>query len=311
MRDRAYIVGFLAGAGLLFYFGRDLLQRSELVTLGLTFAGTTATGVLGLALYRVQLELRASRHELARREAELSFAREVQAALFPRQFPRDSGLEFAGACIPARGISGDYYDVLQASDGRLIFTIADISGKGISAAMLMSNLHAASRALVGAGATSDEIACQLNRHLYEVTSGERFATFFYAQWRREARSLGWVNAGHNAPILLTSSGARRLRASGPPLGLFAEPKYSPEEIRLERGDVLILFSDGVTEANNARGDEFGEARLENAVTASRGKPLEEILRHVQEMLRHWAGEELEDDMTLLLVRVAAGGEEAT
>ena len=121
MRNKLYLVGFLIVAGILLYAGRNLLQGSAIVTFILTFGGTTAAGVLGMALYRVQLELRASRHELARKQAELSFAREVQEALFPRQFPADGGLEFAGICVPASGISGDYYDVLEVEGGRLVF----------------------------------------------------------------------------------------------------------------------------------------------------------------------------------------------
>src|SRR5690242_2217655 len=109
MRDKIYLIGFLLGAGLLLYVGRDLLQQSAILTLLLTFSGVTAAGVLGMALYRVQHDLLASRRELARREAELNFALEVQQALFPRQFPADGGLEFSAICVPARGISGDYY----------------------------------------------------------------------------------------------------------------------------------------------------------------------------------------------------------
>lgn len=150
MRERLYPFAFLLTAGLLLYFGRSLLQVSDVMTWGLTFAGTTAAGVLGMALYRVQLELRASRHELALRQAELNFALEVQRALFPRQFPSDVDLEFTGICVPARGISGDFYDVMQLPDGRLVFAIADISGKGISAAILMTNLQAVLRMLATA-----------------------------------------------------------------------------------------------------------------------------------------------------------------
>src|SRR5579864_4113692 len=119
MRDKLYLSAFLVGAGALLYVGRDLLERSAVVTLSLTFGGTTAAAVLGMALYRVQFELRASRHELARKQAELNFALEVQQALFPRLFPAqaESGLEFAAVCIPARGISGDYYDVIQLNGG--------------------------------------------------------------------------------------------------------------------------------------------------------------------------------------------------
>src|SRR5256885_9121114 len=180
MRDRIYLAGFLLGSGLLLYAGRSLLTKSALVTWGLTFAGTTAAATLGLALYRVQLELRASQHELARKEAELNFALEVQQALFPRQFPVDGGLEFAAVCVPARGISGDYYDVLPLNDGRLVFTVADISGKGISAAILMSNLQAVLHTLAGANYSAGEGGPHPNPHPSHLTGARSwFATCSY------------------------------------------------------------------------------------------------------------------------------------
>src|SRR5262249_45414488 len=131
-RETLYLIAFLVGAAVLLFLGRDLVQGSAFVTWGLTFAGSTGVAVLIASLYRVRIELQASRHQLARKDAELSFALEVQRALFPRQLPEEGGLEFSAICIPAHGISGDYYDVMRLPDGRLVFAIADISGKGIS-----------------------------------------------------------------------------------------------------------------------------------------------------------------------------------
>ena len=311
MRDRLYLAGFLVAAGVLLYVGRGLLQESALVTWALTFGGTTAAGVLGMTLYRVQLELRASRHELARKQAELNFAREVQLALFPQQFPSDGGLDFSAVCLPASGISGDYYDVLKFPDGRLAFAIADISGKGISAAILMSNLHAVLRTLAAAGNSPCAVCAQLNRHLHEVTGGFRFATLFYAEWNPAELKLRYINAGHNAPILLTAEGTERLRADCPPLGIFEENQIQERQVILRPGDTLVLFSDGLTEAGEARDDEFGESRLEAVVAEARGKPLEQIQERVLAALRAWAGDELEDDVTLLLVRAGGPRLEAT
>jgi phosphoserine phosphatase RsbU/P len=311
MRDKLYLSGFLVGAGVLLYVGRGLLQDSALVTWSLTFGGTTAAGVLGMALYRVQFELRASRRELARKQAELNFAREVQEALFPRQFPADGGLDFAGVCLPASGISGDYYDVLRLADGRLAFAIADISGKGISAAILMSNLHAVLRTLAAAGHSPCALCQQLNRHLHEVTGGFRFATLFYAEWNLAEHRLRYINAGHSAPILFGTDGVRRLPAGSPPIGIFQEVKFQEEVIPLHSGDLLVLFSDGVTEAGEERNNEFGESRLEAVVAAGRDEPLAQIQERVLAALRGWVGEELEDDMTLLLVRADGPRKEAT
>jgi sigma-B regulation protein RsbU (phosphoserine phosphatase) len=309
MRDKIYIFGFLVGAGLLLYVGRSLLEESAVVTWGLTFAGTTAAGVLGMALYRVQLELRASRHELALRQAELNFALEVQRALFPRQLPADHGLEFSGVCVPARGISGDYYDVVPLSSGRVGFAVADISGKGISAAILMSNLHAVLRTLVAAGCTPAEVGARLNQHLNQVTEGLRFATFFYGEWNPTTRCLSYVNAGHNAPFLVSAHRVQRLVPCGPPLGLFPELELAVRECRLEWGDLLALFSDGVTEAGIEQGREFGEERLEKLIAGQAGKPLAEIQQQILTAVTRWAGQELEDDLTLLLVRVTEENKE--
>lgn len=311
MRDKAYLFGFLLIAGLLLYIGRGVLTKSAIVTWGLTFGGTTAAAVLGMTLYRAQLELRASRHELARKEAELSFAREVQQALFPRQFPLDGGLEFAAACLPARGISGDYYDVMDLSDGRLLFAIADISGKGISAAILMSNVHAVLRTLAEAGHQPDEVCHQLNRHLFQVTDHSRFATFFYAEWNPPERRLRYVNAGHPFPIVWSCSGHTRLDRGGMPLGLFLESKFEIGEVVLRPGDLIVLYSDGVTEATTKHGEYFDESRLEALVAAHCGKPLIEIQEQVLRAVRDWSGNELKDDVTLLLVRATESVREAT
>jgi phosphoserine phosphatase RsbU/P len=310
MRDKVYLFSFLVVAGLLLYAGRGLFQNSQLATWGLTFGGTTAAGVLGMTLYRVQSELRASRRELARKDAEITFAREVQEALFPRRLPKDAGLTFSCVCVPARGISGDYYDVLALPDRRLVFAIADISGKGISAAILMSNLHAVLRVFASEGRSPKEACSLINRHLYEVTEGSRFATLFYAEWRQAERRLRYVNAGHTPPMLFTPSGSTPLPPGSPPLGLFANVEIEVGETTLQPGDLLVAFSDGITEAGVGAGSEFGESRLAVLVGASREKPLQVIQAQVLEAVRAWAGPEFEDDMTLMLVRATSPEKEA-
>jgi phosphoserine phosphatase RsbU/P len=306
MRDKIGLVIFLLGAALLLYVGRGLVVRSALATGALTFAGTTAAAVLGMALYRVQLELRATRHELAREQAELGFAREVQQALFPREFPADGGLEFVAVCVPATGISGDYYDVMLLRDRRLVFAIADISGKGISAAILMSNVHAVLRTLAEAGHSPVEICSQLNRHLYRITEADRFATLFYAEWNPAERCLSYVNAGHPPPILRGSNGSRRLEEGGVPLGLFLGSEFQMGRIVLQPGDLIALYSDGITEAGTGQGEQFGESRLEALLRGHSRKPLTEIHQQVLAAVREWSGREPEDDMTLLLVRATDG-----
>ncbi len=308
-RDKVYLIGFLVGAGLLLFLGRGLVQGSALATWGLTFGATTAVAVLLVTLYRVQLELQASRRQLARKEAELSFALEVQQALFPRQLPDKNGLEFAAVCIPARGISGDYYDVMQFPDGRLVFAIADISGKGISAAILMANVQALLRTLSETGIPPAEVCKRLNHHLHQVTDASKFATFFYAEWNTANRSLRYVNAGHYAPVLLGSSRGRRLDEGGVPLGLFPCSEFQTGEVTLQPGDLLALYSDGITEAASKSGEEFGDDRLQNEIEKHAEKSLGEIQAGVLEAVHNWAGDEPEDDMTLLMVRAIEAREE--
>jgi sigma-B regulation protein RsbU (phosphoserine phosphatase) len=304
MRDRLFLAVFLLGAGVLLFIGRDLLQGSIVLAWGIAFGGTTTVAVLGLMVYRFRIELKASRHEIARTEAELSLARKVQAELFPRHLPRSGGLEFAATCIPARGISGDYYDVLQLQDGRIIFVVADISGKGISAALLMANLQALLRALASIGTSPADVCSRLNYQLHQVIGDSRFATFFYAEWNRNERRLCYVNAGHNPPILFAAAGNRLLTRGGIPLGIFPDAVFEMDDVELRSGDLLVLYSDGITEAQSRRdsAEEFGEARLEAVVRAHREAPPPEISRRILEAVREWSHAEADDDMTLMIVR---------
>ena len=303
MRDKLYVIGFLAGAGVLLLLGRGVLPGAAvLLTWSLTFGGTAAAAVLGIVLYRLQLQLKASQMELARKEAELNIAREVQQALFPRQLPGGSGLEFSAVCIPSAGISGDYYDVLSLPDGRLIFAIADISGKGVSAAILMANLQALLRALAPSAPEPSVVCRRLNEHLHQVTDAAKFATLFYAEWNPHERRLTYVNAGHNAPLLLGNGQCRRLERGGMPLGMFPTAEFETGWVCLKPGETLVLYSDGITESAAASGEEFGESQLEEIVKTHCGRPLAEIQAHVLAAVRRWSGSGQEDDMTLMLVR---------
>jgi sigma-B regulation protein RsbU (phosphoserine phosphatase) len=254
------------------------------------------------AIYRLRLQLQASRMELARKEAEISFALEVQRALFPRQLPRSSGLEFTAVCLPARGISGDYYDVLELPDGRVVFAIADISGKGISAAILMANVQALLRAFTQTGGTPCDVIARLNQHLHQVTDDSRFATFFYAEWDEFERQLTYINAGHHPPLMFGSVGGKKLTEGGLPIGLFANSDFQAGQVALQPGDMLALYSDGITEAESQQGEEFGEERLRLIIENRLSEPLIKIQEAVITGVRDWSGREAEDDMTLLIVR---------
>ena len=247
MRDGLYFTGLILFAAVPLYLGWDLIVGSVLLTWGLTFGGGTAIAALLASAYRLQIEVKKSRRELERNRQELSFAHEVQETLLPRPMDNRGGLEFAGICLPARGVSGDYYDILSLKDDRLALAIADISGKGVPAAILMSNLQAVLRTVTKTSSHPLDVCARLNQHLYEVTRDSRFATFFYAEWHPDRRRLSYINAGHNPPILLGSQGTRRLTKGGLPLGLFPQVDYEMGENSLEPGDMLALYSDGITE----------------------------------------------------------------
>lgn len=303
VRDNIYLLGFLLAAGLLFYLGRSELPASTLVTWGLTFGATTTAAVLLVSLYRVQVELKASRHELARKDAEINFARQVQKALFPRQLPANENLRFAAVCIPAQGISGDYYDILKTSDGRIIFGLADVSGKGISAAILMANVQALLRNLADSGLTLQEVAVRLNRHLCQVTDSNRFATVFLGDWKSGEMLLNYVNAGHQIPLLRGSRRGEALGAGGLPVGLFENVDYEMGEVRLQPGDLILLYSDGICEALSPSGEMFGEDRLEKLLDRLEGEPLESITKEIIAAVLKWTSGAAQDDMTLVVARV--------
>ena len=304
MREKIYLVGFLLAAGALLYLGHDLFRGSILVSWGLSFAGTTTAGVVALTLYRFKLQLEASRDELKRKEGELSFALKVQQALFPRELPTSGGMEFSAVCIPASGVSGDYYDVFELTDGRVVMAIADISGKGISAAILMANVQALLRVVAGTCDSPGAVCSKLNTHLHQVTHADWFATMFYAEWCPNRRLLRYCNAGHHTPYLSTDSTNRPLDRGGIPLGILAEYDFETGEVTLQPGDLVILYSDGITEAGARDKGEFGETRLLSLVAASRQKPLIGIQERVLQEVHAWTGEEVEDDITLVLARVS-------
>lgn len=302
MRENFYLFGFLLTSALLLFLGRNELPFSVLVNWGLVFGTTTAIGILLVSLFRVREELKASRHELAEKDAELSFAREVQKSLFPRQLPAEIGLEFAALCIPARGISGDYYDVLPRSDGRVVFAIADISGKGISAAILMANLHALLRVVAETGVSPAEICRRLNVHLYRVTEPSRFATFVIAEWDPGHHTITYSNAGHHPPMRIRPGRIERLEQGGVPLGMFENSEFDQGQIQLEAEDLLVLYSDGITEAESPAGEHFGEERLASLAESLHSLPLLEIQAQLLQRVQAWTRREPEDDTTLMLVR---------
>jgi sigma-B regulation protein RsbU (phosphoserine phosphatase) len=191
---------------------------------------------------------------------------------------------------------------MQLSDGRLIFAIADISGKGISAAILMANMQAVLRTLAESNLSPCEVCSRLNYHMLQVTDESKFATFFYAEWNPDSRVLRYINAGHHSPIFLGSSSGQVLNEGGLPLGLFPNAEFQSGDVEFRPLDLLVLYSDGITEASSKSGEEFGGERLQALIEKLSDKPLVEIQRRVVEAVREWSDGEPEDDMTLLIVR---------
>jgi phosphoserine phosphatase RsbU/P len=251
--------------------------------------------------------------ETAQREViqrELSIARDVQQRLLPQTFPSVEGLDCFGLCRSAREVGGDYYDFLELAGGSLGVAIGDISGKGIPASLLMASLQAFLRAQTLSGLVNLEtLMTNVNRLVYAASSYNRYATFFYSQYDPRSHVLTYVNAGHNAPIVLSKNGlalsVRRLDTGGPPVGLLAEAKFQSAQIGLCPGDLMVLFTDGISEAMNTDEEEWGEERLLKTLGALDGVAQPKAI--IQEVFRkadEFAGNAPQhDDMTMVVIAV--------
>jgi phosphoserine phosphatase RsbU/P len=298
-----------------------LQSNDPLAELALSFNSMTAS------IERLIVEQK----EKQRLENELMIAQEVQAQLFPRQVKELESLEVHGFCRPARTVSGDYYDFLTASSHKLILAVGDISGKGISAALLMATIHSAVRAYsveslpqmrepvaVGAVAGSGRVMVTwpegaevspsallslLNHQLYESTPPEKYATLFLGIYDGRTHQLNYSNGGHLPPLLIGEDGAlRRLEAGGTVVGLFDNMSYDEGSVEMHPGEIFVAYSDGITEPENDFG-EFGEERLIDLVRKNRHLPLEQISQVVTTAVDDWIGEnEQPDDVTLVLAR---------
>jgi sigma-B regulation protein RsbU (phosphoserine phosphatase) len=267
----------------------------------------TVAAQTGLALENSQLSEAIAR-EVAQRELlnrEIEIAREVQQRLFPQSLPAIERLEYAGHCRPAQGVGGDYYDFLALGNGRLGLAIGDISGKGVPAALLMASLQASVRGQSQGGSGHvAELMTNVNRLLCEASPENRYATFFYAQFDSSTRKLVYSNGGHNAPMVLRAGEVLRLENGGPPVGLFPFSRYEQDEVLLERGDLLILYTDGISEAENPAQDEWGEDALLSAARGYPVVPAAEVIRRIMEKADEFAaGAPQHDDMTLVVARV--------
>jgi sigma-B regulation protein RsbU (phosphoserine phosphatase) len=246
--------------------------------------------------------------EAARRERlnrDLEIAGEVQQRLFPQSYPAVEGIDYYGYCRPALGIGGDYYDFVQLRNGKLGIAIGDISGKGVAAALLMANLQASLRGQTLAGVSDlSALMCNINQMMYEASSSNRYATFFYGEYCPQTRRLDFVNAGHNAPFVLRGGNCLRLEACGPVVGLLKQVEYEQTHIDLEHGDVLLGFTDGISEAMTTGEEEWEEERLLEALRHSRNCPAKEIVTSIFDAADSFTkGATQYDDMTLVVLKV--------
>jgi predicted permease len=271
----------------------------------------SAAAQIALMLENSRLTDRIVEQERLRRE--LLMAAEVQKRLFPQNSPETAAVQLAGLCIPARGVGGDYYDFLELGNHQIGIALADVAGKGIAAALIMSIVQASLRSLAGSnGASLGDLAAKMNRLLHRSTGTSSYATFFYGQFDEQQRRLRYVNAGHNPPMLLRAVSSpdeanpiEELAAGGTIIGMFAQSKYEESSVDLKSGDVLIAFSDGVTEAHNPVDDEFGDDRLKDVLRRYAHLPIAEMSSQILNELKTWMADAPQfDDLTFILMKVA-------
>lgn len=271
-------------------------------------------GLAGFDEVRRSLEARRREHEgkleAERRAAqELEIAKQVQSRLFPQVHPEFATVEYAGLCLPAREVGGDYFDFLNLGERRLGFIIGDVSGKGIAAALLMANLQANLRSQCAMSVDHPELLLRsVNRLFYENTGDSAYASLFFAEYDDATQRLRYLNCGHLAGLLLRRDNSlEQLDSTGTLLGLFQEWDCSMRECEVFPGDVLALYTDGVTEACNDAGQEFGEQSLIEQLRRHRDLPSGELLTAVLAGVRQFGSSEQHDDITLIIAKFRAAG----
>jgi len=242
---------------------------------------------------------------LRKQAQEYEEARLIQQALMPKDIPQTAGLEISGSWRPARIVGGDYFDVYKLGTSRLGLCIADVSGKGMPAALLMSNLQAVVKGLATENTSPRELVERVNRVMARNTTEGKFITLFYALLDLDRKTLQYTSAGHNPAILTREDGVQlRLEQGGLIVGAFLESVYEQGEIDLRPGDRLVMFTDGLSEAVNRNGEELGEKRLAEIARNNRQLSAEALHRCLLDRVADFCGGEFEDDATVLIVAVS-------
>jgi sigma-B regulation protein RsbU (phosphoserine phosphatase) len=268
----------------------------------------TQTG-LALEIGNLARSLASEATQRERIHREIEVAREVQERLFPQEFPVIDGVSLAGHCRPQQGVGGDYYDSFLLDDGRMGLAIGDVSGKGISAALLMASLRASLRGMT-LDAPHDLAAMmgKVNRLVYESSATNRYATFFFATYNMQTCELIYVNAGHNPPFLIRRSGdnfqVERLEAGGPVIGLLPFAQYEEQRCVLQPGDLLLAYTDGISEAMAENEEEWGEDRMLAAAQTLPDESAQQVLEYLFTEADLFTGKAPQfDDMTLLILKL--------
>jgi sigma-B regulation protein RsbU (phosphoserine phosphatase) len=228
----------------------------------------------------------------------------MQRALLPSSLPAVPGCELAARWTPALAFGGDCYDVVQLSETRFAISVADVCGKGLAAALLMSNLQASVRAFASSDSTPHRVAANVNSALVRNDGLRRFVTFFYAVYDTATRALTFANAGHNPPLVVSADGTvKRLATGGMVLGVFDTPGFEQEKVHLAPGDRVVLFTDGIVEAEDACGDEFGDDRLADAIVQRRMASAAALVDGIFDQVTRFTAGPLQDDATIVVLSV--------
>ena len=237
-------------------------------------------------------------------ERDLLAAREVQTSLLPKKLPSVAGYEFSAVTIPAQQVGGDLYDFLELDDHHIALCLGDVSGKGLAASLLMANIQATLRDQARANDSVKECTNRTNRLLFQSTSPEKFATLFFGRLDFKNHLLCFSNAGHEQPFLISGNNQIvRLATGGIVLGIMDEYFYEDETVMLDPGAVVVVFSDGITDAMNAKQERFGETRLENIIREHRNASVSDLKNHIVDAVNRYAAETPQmDDMTLVVLK---------
>jgi sigma-B regulation protein RsbU (phosphoserine phosphatase) len=253
---------------------------------------------------RLLATIRKQAEPVRKRKSELEIAANVQQKLFPRKLRRPATLDYGGHCVAAREVGGDYYDFLDISERAMGFVLGDVSGKGVPAALLMANLQACFRSQTPAMLERPaSVLSMVNKHFFDSTAAERFATLVFAVYDERTRKVRYVNCAHCPPLLLRAGGElTQLPSTATMLGAFERWSCTEAEIELRAGDTLLLYSDGVTEAGAESGEEFGEDRLIHALRVNQLLPAEALVQAIVGDVNQFSAGSRSDDVTVVALR---------